>query len=169
MKKETSSLIWGVILIAIGFLLLGNNLHWFSFRFHDLWPSIIILGGLFFWIGWLTNRREFGLLMPGTILIVYGAMFQYSAWSSWYSMDDLWPGFLLGPGLGFVFMYLFGNRERGLLIPAFILVGLSVIFWIGSSAWPLILIAVGLILLFKDRFRKNQEEIVVEEKDKIQE
>ena len=133
MQKETRSLIWGVILVIIGFVFLGSNLDWFYFDWGDLWPSVMILGGLFFWVGWLSNRKEFGLLMPGSILLVYGVMFQYSALSGWYHMDELWPGFLLGPGIGFVFMYLLGNREKGLLVPAFILIGLAGIFWIGED------------------------------------
>ena len=170
MKKETSSLVWGIILIVIGFLFLGNNLGWFSFGFEDLWPSLIILGGVFFWFGWLTNRKEFGLLMPGSILIVYGAMFQYSALNGWYYMDVLWPGFLLGPGLGFLFMYLLGNRERGLLFPASILIVLAAIFWVGENSWPLVLIVLGLFLLFKNRFQKPKTaEVMGEEPDKPQE
>ena len=70
MKKETGSLIWGIILIIIGILFLGNNLNWFSFGFNEFWPSLIILGGLFFWFGWLTNRREFGLLMQTWDLVL---------------------------------------------------------------------------------------------------
>ena len=169
MQKETRSLVWGVILILIGFLFLGSNLDWFYLEWGDLWPSVLILGGLFFWIGWLSNRREFGLLMPASILLVYGIMFQYSALYGWYYMDDLWPGFLLGPGLGFVFMYLLGNREKGLLVPAYILIGLAGIFWIGDNAfhyfWPLLLIGFGVYLLFKNRFRPPEQSSQAEEKE----
>ena len=169
MQKETRSLIWGVILILIGFLVLGSNLHWYSFHWGNLWPLAIILGGVFFWTGWLFNRKEFGLLMPGSILLVYGIMFQYSALYGWYNMDQLWPGFLVGPGLGFLFMYLLGNREKGLLIPAFILIGLAVIFWIGEDAfsylWPLLLIGIGIYLLFRNRFRQSDRSSPVNQTD----
>ncbi len=169
MQKDTRSLIWGVMLIIIGFVFLGSNLDWFSFDWGDLWPSVLILGGLFFWFGWLFNRKEFGLLMPGSILLVYGIMFQYSALYGWYRMDELWPGFLLGPGVGFVFMYLLGNREKGLLVPAFILIGLAGIFWIGDDAfhyfWPLLLIGIGIYLLFKNRLRQTGKSTPADETD----
>ncbi|UCF65340.1 MAG: hypothetical protein JSW33_05790 [bacterium] len=159
MQKETRSLIWGIILIFVGFVFLGNNLNWFYFDWHDLWPLALILGGFFFWMGWLSNREEYGLLMPGTILLVYGIMLQYSALYGWYYMDEFWPGFLLGPGLGFLFMYLLGKREKGLLIPAFILIGLAALFWIGHHTfnyfWPLLLIGVGIYLLLKNRFKQT--------------
>jgi hypothetical protein len=68
----------------------------------------------------------------------------------------LWPTFILGPGVGLLMMYLFGKRESGLLIPAFILIGLSAIFFVAfgpfryySRYWPVLLILVGLFLLLK--------------------
>jgi hypothetical protein len=160
MPRESRSLIWGIILILLGLIFLGKNLDWFDFSWGDYWPSVMIIGGLFFWFGWITKRQEFGLLMPGTILLVYGIMFQYSAINGWYYMDVLWPGFLLGPGLGFLFMYLLGNREKGLLIPAFILIILAALFWMEHDVyryfWPAILIALGIYLLLKNR---QQEEV----------
>jgi hypothetical protein len=167
MKQESRSLVWGVLLIIIGLLFLGNNLDWFDFDWEDLWPSIMIIGGSLFWIGWLANRKEYGLLMPGTILLVYGLMFQYSAINGWYYMDELWPGFLLGPGLGFFFMYFLGPREKGLLIPAGILTLLSILFWSGRDVsrffWPLLIIAVGVYLLIKARMRLKSADKMAEE------
>jgi hypothetical protein len=163
MRNETRSLIWGILLIIFGFLFLGHNLGWFYFDWEYIWPLLLIIGGLLFWIGWLAKRQEYGLLMPGTILLVYGLMFQYSAMYGWYYMDDLWPGFLLGPGLGFFFMYLLGTREKGLLIPAFILSLLALLFWSGRDAfryfWPLILIAAGIYLLFRNRNKWNETQV----------
>jgi hypothetical protein len=167
MKRESRSLVWGVLLIIIGFLFLGNNLDLFDFDWEDLWPSIMIIGGILFWIGWLANRKEYGLLMPGTILLVYGLMFQYSAINGWYYMDELWPGFLLGPGLGFLFMYFLGPREKGLLIPAGILILLSFLFWTGRDVsrffWPVLIIAVGVYLLIKARMSLKSSDQMAEE------
>ena len=153
MNKETKSLIWGIILILIGFLFLGNNLNWFRLEWSDVWPLFMIVGGLLFWLGWMVNRKETGLLMPGTILLAYGFIFQYCVLYGWYWMDELWPVFLLGPGLGFFFMYLLGQREKELLIPGSILTGLAILFWIGRDMWrffwPLLFIGVGIYLLLK--------------------
>ncbi len=160
MQGELKSLIWGIILILIGFLFLGHNLDWFYLEWEELWPLLMIAGGVFFWIGWIAKRREIGLLMPGTILITYGLLFQYCAVNGWYWMDDLWPVFLLGPGLGFLFMYLLGERESGLLVPAAILIVLSILFWSGHEFfgyfWPLVFIGIGIYLLL--RHRKQQLE-----------
>ncbi|MFZ0389755.1 MAG: DUF5668 domain-containing protein [Calditrichia bacterium] len=162
MNHDAKSIIWGLILVILGFLFLGNNLEWFDFNWDQVWPVLMIAAGIFFWIGWLMNRREYGLLMPGTILLIYGLLFLYCANYGWWRMDSLWPVFLLGPGVGFLFMYLLGNRERGLLVPAVILIGLSALFWSGVSGfrylWPVLLIIVGIYLLFVNRRRSEMKD-----------
>lgn len=155
MQRETKSLIWGIILIVIGFLFLGHNLDWFYLEWGNLWPLFLIAGGVLFWSGWMMNRHEYGLLMPGTVLLTYGLMFFYCTTNGWEWMEQLWPVFLLGPGLGFFFMYLLGNQEKGLLIPASILTVLALLFWSGHDVfrffWPIALIVVGVFLLINTR------------------
>lgn len=165
MQNESKSLVWGIILIIIGFLFLGNNLDWFYFDWATLWPALMILGGVIFWVIWVLGRRDAGLLMPGTILISYGILFLYCTIQGWGWMDELWPVFLLGPGLGFLFMFVFGNHDTGLLVPGFILIFLTFLFWSDYSVfrylWPLLLIGIGVLLLLKARggslFKKKSE------------
>jgi hypothetical protein len=83
--------------------------------------------------------------------------------AGWNNMNDLWPVFLIGPGLGFYFMYQFGEKEKGLLIPAAILVGLGLIFMLDLNHilryWSIILIAAGVYLIYKhykDKRIQNQ-------------
>ena len=159
---NTKSLIWGFLLVAVGALLLADNFGYLYFDWYQIWqywPLLLIGGGVLFWLGWLNNRKEHGLLMPGTILIVYGVLFWYNMNTNWWYMEDLWPFFMIVPGLGFLAMYLFGPRDKGLLVPAAILIGLGVIFlgeWYHFRLiWPLILIAIGVRLLFKYRNQEN--------------
>ena len=60
-------------------------------------------------------------------------------------------------------MYLLGTREKGLLIPAFILTLLALLFWSGRDAfryfWPLLLIAAGIYLLFRNRNKWNETQV----------
>ncbi len=155
MGKEGKSLVWGILLIVIGVLFLGRNLNWFYFDWEMAWPLLLITGGVLFWIRWLFSRSDYGLMMPGTILLSYGLLFEYCIYYGWYNMDSLWPVFLLGPGLGLLFMYLLGPRENGTLIGGSILSGLAVLFLLGADSfrlfWPLLLIIFGIILLFKSR------------------
>jgi hypothetical protein len=165
---NTKSLLIGIILIALGALILADNLNLITIYWEDawdfwyLWPWLLIIGGVLFWLGWFKNRDEIGLLMPGTILLIYGLLFWYNIQYGWWHMGahNLWAFFLIGPGLGFLMMYLLGKKERGLLVPAGILIGLGIIFLSGwsnlSLLWPIILIVVGIRLLLK--YREKQKE-----------
>lgn len=155
MHVNTKSLVAGIILIALGLIILGDNLGFYLFSWDMFWPWFLIIGGALFLIGWMTDREKYGLLMPASILLTYGFMFLYSSYDGWWHMDVLWPYFLIGPGLGFLLMYFLGKRESGLLIPASILLGLGVIFLMGRGTgrffWPILIIIIGIILLVKSR------------------
>lgn len=154
---DRRSLVAGGILILVGILFfLGNYI---DFYWEEVWPLWMIFGGLVFLGLYLANRRNYGFLMPAAVLLSQGALFQFCAWDNrWYYMGELWPVFILGPGLGFLLMYFFGKRETGFVIPAFILIGLSLIFFVTlgpfraySDFWPVLLILAGLFLVFRRR------------------
>ena len=135
-----------------------------EFDFRDVWPVFVILAGAGFWIGFLQDRKNTGLLMPGSILTIYGLMFFYCSMNGWGYMSDLWPGFIIGPGIGFFMMYLLGEKEKGLLVPASILTGIGVLFFISHSGiwryWPVALIIVGIVLIVKNQIKRKSEETV---------
>jgi len=143
----------GIILIALGILFLLPR--FFHVHLAQLWPFFILGGGIAFYIAFIADRSNYGLLMPGTILTVIGLLFFYCTVEGWYMMETLWPFFIIAPGLGFALMYLFGNKERGLLIPAGILLALGCFFLLARTEydylWPLVLIAFGVFLLVAPR------------------
>lgn len=154
MANNRNSIVLGVLFIVIGATFLAVNLLGIGWR--SLWPLLFFAGAAINFVIFLSDRRNLGVLMPTTILLIYGALFQYCALEGWWRMSELWPTFILGPGVGLLMMYLFGKRESGLLIPAFILIGLSAIFFVAfgpfrdySRYWPVLLILLGLFLLLK--------------------
>lgn len=151
---STRSNAWpGIILILIGILLLLPRFT--SFHLHTLWPFIVLATGIGFVAGFLGNRSNVGLLMPGAIFIVAGLVFLYCAAEGWYAMRTLWPYFILAPGLGFVLMYLLGPKEHGLLIPGGILLAIGAFFLLRRTnldyLWPVLLIGLGIVLLLTSR------------------
>ncbi len=165
---EKKSLVPGIILIAIGLLFLADNLNfiWIDWEdiwydFWSLWPLAILVGGVLFWLGWFKNRDDYGLLMPGTIMIVYGLLFWYCMEFGWWHMGDdhLWSFFIIGPGLGFLAMYALGKQEKGFLVSGLILALIGGIFLIGTYFWdfiiPALLILIGVRLLMKGKKRAD--------------
>jgi len=156
MTVDRKAMITGTFLIVLGLLFLAANFY--EFDWEELWPLFMIAGGLAFFAVFLTDRRHYGLLMPASILFIYGALFQFCALTYWDYMEVLWPTFILGPGVGLLMMYLLGCRETGLLIPASILIGIAAIFFVTfgpfqmyARYWPVLLILAGLWLLLRRR------------------
>lgn len=142
----------GLILIFLGFIFLLDNLHIISFNFLQIWPVLIILGGIGFWLGFFVNKKNISLIMPATILTIYGFLFFYCNWFGWHYMHSLWPVFLMGPGIGFYLLYLLGSKEKGLIVPATILNVLGLLFLLRHleyiKYWPVLLIIGGIIIIF---------------------
>lgn len=166
----------GILLIVVGVFVLLNNMNvlpdFFSifnigFIISKLWPILfLILPGIAFHISFFNGRdQNAGLLVPGGILIVTGiVLFLSQTFSAWHI---LWPGFILAVAVGLFELYLFGNKEEGLLIPVTILGSISLIFfsinlgiWLGFNITkyfiPAILIIIGIIMIFRNRPDKNE-------------
>jgi hypothetical protein len=158
---KLSDFIIGLALVVLGLIFMFQNFGYIDLDFAEVWPLFVMFGGIAFWVGYFRNKKDYGLLMPGTILIVYGLMFWYCALEGWWYMQFIWPGFLIGPGLGFVFMYALGTKEQGLLIPGGILLGLGIIMLAGLSPifryWPLLLIVAGAYLIYRHTKAKQNE------------
>lgn len=157
----------GVILVVLGVLFLLKNFGIFDpWKYISigtiigkLWPSLfLILPGLMFHSSYFSgNRGNPGVLVPGGILLVLGIVFQINMlFGGWGIM---WPLYIFAVAFGLFELYIFGSREKGLLIPIGILSGLSLLFFISSSlskivsfntkpyAFPVVLILVGLALV----------------------
>ncbi len=156
MSNQRSAIWTGGLLIIVGALFLAANL--LDIEWRKIWPLFFFAGAAVNFLAFLSNRRNYGVLMPAAILTIYGILFQYCVVTGWWRMSELWPIFILGPGVGFLTMYLFGKREAGLLVPAFILIGISAVFLLTfgplryySRFWPVILIIAGLLLLLRQK------------------
>ena len=102
---KMSDMVIGVGLVILGILFLSENFGYIAFDFQHVWPVFVLLAGVGFWVGYFQDRKNYGLLMPGSILIVYGFLFLYCSIEGWYLMSYWWPVFILGPGIGFFMMY----------------------------------------------------------------
>ena len=164
MNKRGSML--GIVLILIGlFSLLDRVFYIDIFSIKNLWPLFILIPGLLFEWRFFTTRRDPGLLVPGGILTTIGTLFLFETFTNWNFSGFTWPIYTLSVAIGLFQLYIFGTREKGLLIPVFILTSISVIsmlnmlfshlfYWLNYKLlFPVILIGLGLFILFNESKR----------------
>ncbi|MBK8985582.1 MAG: hypothetical protein IPM39_05805 [Chloroflexi bacterium] len=162
--EKKSSIVGGVILIFAGVLFLlvqffPGLVNWFDMS--QQWPLIIIFVGGLFLLGALLGTPP--LAVPATIIGGTGLILYYQNisgnWGSWSFLWTLYPGLA---GLGVLLMHtLSGKFRQGLREGGPPLVVSGVLFVIFAASfnglgrlgqfWPLLIIAVGLWLLWKNR------------------
>ncbi len=151
-QTSAATLFGGLLLCAVGILfLMGNFFHILSIG--RLWPLFMLVPVTLLAIAWIEKGRQAsGVVIPMTILSFYAGYFLWLNYTSWGNTATTWPNFLIGPGLAFV-LYYFVERKTGLLVPAFILLGLAALFYTALYDNSLIiggfLILSGLYLLVR--------------------
>jgi hypothetical protein len=119
-KRNSSMLVAGAILIAFGLLSLVSQLfrgfHFWSY----LWPFIIIGIGAAFFVGMFAGGKSMaGLAIPGTIIGGIGLMmFFQNLFNHWESWAYSWTLILILVGLGIYLMAVYAQnpyrRKAGL-------------------------------------------------------
>ncbi|MFA6909152.1 MAG: DUF5668 domain-containing protein [Patescibacteria group bacterium] len=152
----TPKIFSGVILIVVGIMLFLDQLG-VTGVFDDFWPVIILLIGLSFLYGW-RSKKAWGMLIPGIILSLLGVYFLAMESFDWRYAEQTSFIYTFIVSLAFFGSYYLGARTRGLLVPAWILAGVSFVVLIstvgGDSWWPILLVAFGGYLLYSSR-KKN--------------
>lgn len=170
--NRRNNVVMGAIFVILGVLFLLNNLKIFNMHYSifnigyvisRFWPFLfLIIPGLAFHYAFFTGRKkEAGLLVPGGILLGIGITFQINMIFGWWNV--LWPAYIMAVAVGLFELYVFGNREKGLLVPVGILGSLSIIFFAkelfsfsaGKLLIPVIFIAIGLSIIFGGRLDKK--------------
>ncbi len=153
---KTSNTLTGLTVILIGVVFLLMNFDLIDIDFYYLWPLFILITGLIFEISYFTNRKNPGLLVPGGILITISLLFFANIFTNWNLMGSLWPIFPLAVAIGLFQLYLFGGRDKGVLISSLIIGGFSIIalsFTLLTIDFglllPIALIVLGIMVIFK--------------------
>jgi hypothetical protein len=148
--------VFGFLLLCIGVLLILSNFGVIEIVWNNLWPLFLLIPGILFELSYFIYRKDAGLLVPGGILITYGLLFLVNVIYGWHVMEDLWPIFPLGVAIGLFQLYLFGGREKGLLIPVGILGIVSLFFLINNLFFinfgflsGIVLVIIGIWIIFK--------------------
>jgi hypothetical protein len=144
MNRENQML--GIILIVVGILFLLAKLDMVPVSFTSLWPIVILIPGLGFHFFAFYSRIP-GLLIPGGILTTYSLLFFFNEIFGYEWMEHLWPVFILGPGIGLLEFYLFGERKFGILLASLILFTIGGTFLFFSLFGTFIPYLIGILLI----------------------
>lgn len=161
---KNSNIIMGAVLIALGCILLLSNLGYINFSWDYIWPMALLLPGVYLHFAYFTKiDRNPGNLVPAGILTTYGLMAYAVAFFGWHTMAIMWPFILIGIAAGLFELYIFGTKDKGLLIPIAILGGLGLTFLsktyffldLRNVLMPAILVMLGVMIITKGDRRKS--------------
>ncbi|GAA3403872.1 hypothetical protein ACFFNY_02915 [Paenibacillus hodogayensis] len=151
----------GLIIVAVGVILLLGKLGVIGFFWHVFWPLFVLIPGLLLHGLYFSRVLPSGVLIPGGILVTNSILFFLCTIFSWKLMAYLWPGFILALAVGLYEYYLFDKQSpRSTLIAAVVLAVISgicfsmtVLFTAGVYFVALALIVVGAYLIYNKRRR----------------
>jgi len=151
-EVKSRPILQGLALILIGMVFILGNFGVFHPDWEMVFPWIIMIMGVLFWLGFLMDRSRSFLIMPGTILVIYGAVFFMMAKYTWASIESMGPVFILAPALGLYFTYLISQRNRSILITSTVLGVISLIFLLNSVPvfkyiWPFLTAGLGVYII----------------------
>jgi len=145
-KQRRSKMVSGVTLIGIGLLLFWLN------RVEDIADSVLyfVVGSLF--LGAYLYSKNYGLLIPGCLLLGLGSGTLLEGMNR---LDDPWQ---VGLGAGFVAIFvialIYEKRSHwwplipgGVLLVTAFAVGDDLMRFLFSGGWPLVLVAIGVIIV----------------------
>ncbi|PYI54618.1 LiaF transmembrane domain-containing protein [Paenibacillus flagellatus] len=152
----------GLIIVAVGIVLLLGKLGVFGFFWGTFWPVFLLAPGLLFHALYFNRTLPSGVLIPGGILVTISILFFLCTLFGWGLMAYLWPGFIFAVAVGLYEFYLFDKHSpRGTLVAALVLAivsgvlfGMTILFTVGIYFIALVLIAVGAYLIFFNKQRR---------------
>lgn len=144
----------GIVLIALGLFFLGLQSHLFGGEI-----VVSLIGACFLVPYFAGGRRQFGLLIPGSLLTFFGFGVMFAAQNIWPPANGM--VIMLGFAVGFAGVHLLApERPWWPLIPAGFFGVIAVLAGISAFPWfrlardamlGLVLLAAGVLLIARSR------------------
>jgi uncharacterized membrane protein HdeD (DUF308 family) len=175
MQKRTKHLFSGIIIIIVSFFVLYFNLKTFEGSFGKLWPAILLLLGVVLYIAYFSTRKRknrISLSFLATFVSVSSIPLFFLTFTETVYFRYLWPGFLLAIGCGLLTVHFYGNKRKGTLFLAQLLIALPILIWIIYAMRSIfglvigvVLLMVGVTFLARGLIRETTSSIRVEQRD----
>lgn len=161
--------VWGLVLGSISLFIataiyIGNS-YWI--REAMIGVALFVILGTSFIIAYLRSRKTWGLIIPAGAAYTIGAIiFNEETYMIKYPINS---GiiFFAGIGLTFLLLYLMKNDERklgwaifpaiGCIVMAAIIGMVDGYYYFEDIVFPVVIIAVGLVLVVKSLFNRNRQ------------
>lgn len=160
MQGSRSQEAFGIFLAILGvlFLLVNNHLVWFGWT--ELWPSLLVLTGLFL-LRIYTRRHKPRQLFLGLFLFQFGIFFMLFSTGilQWERMDVLWPVLLVMIGLAMLSLTVSAEHTAPAVIVGLVLIIFGAVSYLAETGaiaerlsepfvriWPLVLVAAGVLI-----------------------
>lgn len=111
--------VYGLLLIALGIVVLLNRTLLIAVGWRMLWPLFLVIPGLIFEYAYFKTRQNPGLLVPGGVLLTLGSIFMLSGLLGYGILAKLWPLFIMAPAVGLFQLYWFDEKDRALFWVSF--------------------------------------------------
>jgi hypothetical protein len=146
MKRNVSSIFWGLLFILAGAALLADRMGWIKFSqiSNNAWVYIFAALSLVFLLGYFLNGlRQWGWLFPTLIF----AAISLTIWMSDHGLTGSYLGMpiLLAIATPFYVGFAFHRRAWGLLIPAWVM---TVLAFVAATAEMVNGDLIGAVFLF---------------------
>ena len=171
MEAKKKQIFTGIITIIISIIVLIVNLKLFEEDFGKLWPTLLLLMGVILYIFYFATkkrRNRVALSFLATFVSVSSIPLFILTFTSFEHFYYIWPGFILAIGCGLTTVYLYGERRRGTLFLAQILIAIPLLIWIllamGSKfglVIGVVLLMIGVAFLARGLIRDNKPSISV--------
>ncbi|RMD87868.1 MAG: hypothetical protein D6813_12960 [Calditrichaeota bacterium] len=93
------------LVLGLFFFLKNYRIYFYQFYFEEVWPIFLIAVGLGFIALFVFKPDDWGVLIPGSILLFLGTIFflRTTGIFYWRDLTDFWPVILIIIGLGLLF------------------------------------------------------------------
>lgn len=106
LRQDSGSAFWGTLLLLFGIFYSLRNFLILSFQswyWEEFWPILLIIPGVAFIVMFIVRPQDWGVLIPGFLLLFVGAAFLSDDldpfWVKWYKVIRFWPVIMIVLGL----------------------------------------------------------------------